>query len=506
MDDLYAKLAEVQTPLQEQQSRLLGKLQASGGVVADWKTGSGKTLGSIAAKDHFGVPAEVVVPAPLQENYRKELHKHLGEVPDDVHIQSYERAARSGHLDTSGLVVFDEAHRGRNPGTGPAKLMREARQAKLRLLLSGTTTYNQPWDVAPLVNTAAGREVLPEDPRQFAGKFIGTKKPEIGLMDRLKGTLLGHDLDAPGTPTLINRDEFVRAARGYVDVHRGPSEGFPERIPRERHVEMSPEQEKLYRFHEGSMPWYLRLKVQSGLPLSKQESKELNAFEGALRQTSNTPRAYTPSMTDEEELKASPKLRAIVDDLKAARATNPQHRAVIYSNYLESGLNPVSRALNASGIPHNLFTGAVSNGTRAQMVRDYNEGKTPVMLLSGAGAEGLDLKGTRDIMVTEPHWNASRSQQVEGRGIRYRSHDHLPEADRNVRVTRYYSDLPTGVLDRIGRVLGAKPKQSIEQYLQMMSDEKARLSGEVGDAMQEASDYGPLRPKDPGYVGPAPGR
>lgn len=501
MTDLYAKLAEVLTPLQDQQSRLIEKLRASGGVVADWKTGSGKTLGAIAAKDALGVPADVVVPAPLQENFRKELVKHTGEVPDDVRVRSYERASRSGDLDTRGLVVFDEAHRGRNPGTGPARLMREARNAPYRLPLSGTVAYNHPWDVAPLVNTAAGRDVLPEDPRQFAGKFIGTKRPDISLYDTLKGKLLGHSLDAPGTPTLVNRDEFVKATRGYVDVHRGASDHFPERQERVRHVPMSDEQHRLYRFHEGSMPWYLRLKVQSGLPLSKQESSELNAFEGALRQVSNTPRAYTPTMTDEEELKASPKLRAIVDDLKAARGENPNHRAVIYSNYLESGLNPIARALQAQGIPHQLFTGAVTNPNRARMVNDYNEGRNPVMLLSGAGAEGLDLKGTRDIYVTEPHWNDSRTKQVEGRGIRYMSHEHLPEADRNVRVNKYYSDLPVGMLDRVGRMLGAKPKQSIEQYLQAMSDEKARLGGEVEDALQEASDYGPLRPGDQGYVG-----
>lgn len=493
MTELYEKLARVLTELQPHQERLVEKLRASGGVVADWGLGTGKTLGSIAAKDGLDVPADVVVPAPLQENYRKELRKHLGFLPEDVRIRSYERAAKDGDIRHDGLAVFDEAHRGRNAGTGPARLMNQARDAQYRLFLTGTPVYNSPGDLAPLINAAAGRKVLPDDPALFKQTFVGQTVEEAPLLDRLKGRVLGHPINMDPRPTLINRERLIQATRGYVDFHRGGGKGFPDRIDEEHLVDMSPKQKELYAFAEGKMPWYLRAKIRSGLPMNKQESKELNAFQGALRQISNTPRGFTGDVHDENEAEHSPKIQKVVDHLIKAREENPNHRGVIYSNYLESGVHPVSRALTKAGVPHSVFTGEVTGPKRAQMVNDYNSGKTPVLLVSGAGSEGLDLKGTRTIQLVEPHWHDQRPAQVIGRGIRYLSHEHLPENERNVRVMRYYSTLPTEMDDHLGKLIGLKPKQSIEQYLKHMSGEKTHLTDQIADALQEASDYGPLQ-------------
>ena len=491
--ELYEKMAEVLTDLQPHQQRAIDKLRASGGLLAFHGLGSGKTLLSIAAKDQLGVPSDVIVPAPLQANYDKEIKKHLDHVPEDIRIRSYERAAKDDGIDPSGLVVFDEAHRGRNAGTGPSKLMSQAQRARYRLLMSATPAYNSPTDIAPLINTAAGRKVLPDDPNLFKQTFIGQKVEEAPLYDRIKGRLLGHPVSSEPRPALINRERLIQATRGYVDFHRGGGEGFPERIDEEHHVEMSPKQRELYQFAEGKMPFYLRAKIRAGLPMSKQESKELNAFQGALRQISNTPRGFTQDVTDENELEHSPKVQKVVEHLLEARKANPNHRGVIYSNYLESGVHPLSRALAAAGVPHSVFTGDVPGPRRAQMVNDYNAGKTPVLLVSGAGSEGLDLKGTRTIQLLEPHWHDQRPAQVIGRGIRYKSHEHLPEDERNVRVMRYYSALPKDTDDRLGTFIGMKPKQSIEQYLRHMSDEKTHITGQIAQALQEASDYGPLQ-------------
>lgn len=491
--DLYEKMAEVLTPLQAHQRRLADKLRASGGVVADWGLGTGKTLGSIAAKDQLDVPADVVVPAPLQANYAKELVKHLGHMPKDVRIRSYERAAKDGDIDTRGLAVFDEAHKGRNSGTGAAKLMEQARDARYRLFLTATPVYNSPSDLAPLINAAAGRKVLPDDPTLFKQTFIGQTVEEPPLWQRIKGRVLGHPVISEPQPTLINRDRLIAATRGYVDYHRGGGEGFPTRVDEEHYVTMSPKQRELYTFAEGKMPWYLRAKIRAGLPMNKQESKELNAFQGALRQVSNTPRGFSADITDENELEHSPKIKAVIDHLVKEREKNPNHRGLIYSNYLESGVHPISRALTAAGVPHSVFTGDVPSARRAQMVLDYNSGKTPVLLVSGAGSEGLDLKGTRTVQLLEPHWHDQRGAQVEGRGIRYMSHAHLPENERNVRVMKYYTTLPKDIDDRLGTFVGMKPKQSIEEYLKHMSIQKTKITDQIAEALQEASDYGPLQ-------------
>lgn len=495
MSDLYEKVSKVVTKLQPHQQRVIDKLKASHGVLAFHGLGSGKSLAAIAAADQLGEQADVVTPAPLVANYEKELKKHHDTAPTNMRIRSYERAAKDDDLNTKGLVVFDEAHRGRNADTNAAKLMRQSREAKYRMMLTATPAYNSPADLAPVLNAVAGRNVLPDDPQLFKQTFVGEKTEEAPFFTRVKGRLLGHPVDTESHPTLINRERLIQAARGYVDVHKGGGEGFPDRIDEMHEVGMSPKQKELYTFAEGKMPWYLRAKIRAGLPMSKQENKELNAFQGALRQISNTPRGFTKDVTDANELEHSPKIQQVVNHLLAAKKGDPNHRGVIYSNYLDSGIYPVSRALKAAGIEHNVFDGSVPTAKRAQMVQDYNSGKTPVMLLSGAGSEGLDLKGTKTMQLLEPHWHDQRPAQVIGRGIRYKSHEHLPENERKVRVMRYYSTIPAEADDYLGKLIGQKPKQSIEQYLKHMSDEKTRLNDEIAAALQEASDYGPLQKK-----------
>jgi superfamily II DNA/RNA helicase len=183
--------------------------------------------------------------------------------------------------------------------------------------------------------------------------------------------------------------------------------------------------------------------------------------------------------------------------LKGRLDTDPEHRAVVYSNFLESGVMPYEELLKKHKIPYAKFTGDVKPEDRKRIVADYNEGRNKVLLLSSAGGEGLDLKGTRQIQILDPHFNKEKIEQVVGRGIRYKSHAHLPEASRNVDVENYVSTLPkpTG----IRRLLGAKQKGSVDQYLRGLSADKDRLNAQVRDLLRTpepktASNLGDLMP------------
>ena len=488
------KTADVRTPLQPHQKRVIEKLKASRGLLVAHGVGSGKTLSSIAAADALGLPIEAIVPAPLVANYQKELEKHLDEVPEDVRIRSYEKAVRDKNINLNALAIMDEAHRARNAGTMISKdVAGPVSRAKARLLLTGTPVYNQPYDVAMLLNTAAGAKILPDDPTVFRRTFVGEHVEKAPWHTRLKGHLLNHPIGDIKYPALMNRQRLIQAAKGYVDVHKGGGEGFPDREDYTHHVEMAPYQKEIYDFHTSAMPWYLNAKIQAGLPLNKSESKDLNAFQGALRQVANTPRPYVREMTDAEESEHSPKIQTMAKHLREMHARDKNFRGVVYSNYLDAGLRPMSRALRKAGIKHHLFTGEISKKQRGEMVTDYNTGRVPVLLISGAGSEGLDLKGTKAIQIMEPHWNESRINQVIGRGIRYQSHAHLPKAERKVKVMRYQSKLPEDFADRAGRLLGMASKQSIEEYMTGVAKQKDLLSNQISDALQEASDAGPLR-------------
>jgi hypothetical protein len=60
-----------------------------------------------------------------------------------------------------------------------------------------------------------------------------------------------------------------------------------------------------------------------------------------------------------------------------------------------------------------------------------------VMMITQSGAEGLNLKCVRRVLITEYFWNSVRIDQVIGRAVRTCSHKSLPIEDQNVQVFSY---------------------------------------------------------------------
>ena len=64
----------------------------------------------------------------------------------------------------------------------------------------------------------------------------------------------------------------------------------------------------------------------------------------------------------------------------------------------------------------------------------YNNCIFQVLIITKAGSEGLDLKGTRNIIIMDPVWNFSTLEQIIGRGSRYMSHYHLSKDEQFLNV------------------------------------------------------------------------
>lgn len=486
-----SKLAGVQTELLPHQSRIVERISKPDqpGLVVAHGLGRGKTLSSIAAQESLGVPADVVVPAALRANYQKEVAKHVGAGGEQHarNITSLQRVARGGQELKNPLLIVDEAHRVRNPSSSSLKGLAGS-SAQKRLLLTGSPFYNKPNDLSPLVNIAAGEEVLPENKQDFYKKYVRERPVSPGLLGKIKGV-------KPGVIEELNpkeRDNLRGLYQKWVDYEPGSSENFPSVEHQTIRVPMAKDQLKVYDAMMGKAPSWVSYKVKKGLPPSKSESKNLNAFMSAARQISNTTQGFQTKGTA-----ASPKIDAAVKAFQEQLKTNPEARAVIYSNYLESGLKPYAAKLQELGVPHGLFTGEEKSKDRNELVRRYNEGKVRALLLSAAGGEGLDLKGTRLIQLLDPHWNVERSRQVEGRGIRYKSHEELPEADRKVLVQKFLSTRPrAGLLENLHL---SKPGGSSDEYLESLADQKERLNSQFRELLRRP-------PEKAGKKKPASGR
>ena len=247
---------------------------------------------------------------------------------------------------------------------------------------------------------------------------------------------------------------------------------------------MTRDQHAVYETVMGKAPLHVRMKIKAGLPPSKQEAKDLNAFVSGGRQASLSPRPYVRSMTDAQESLNTPKIQEASRRLRAALKADPNFRGVVYSNYIDAGIVPYEKALKKHNVSFETLTGSLSAPQKAKLVENYNSGRTKVLLVSSSGTEGLDLKGTKMVQVLEPHWNNSKIDQVIGRGVRFQSHAHLPPEERKVVVQRYYSTLPQSPL---AAAIGLDPGKSTEEWIQDRADEKTQLAAQMRAVLLRAS-------------------
>ena len=78
-------------------------------------------------------------------------------------------------------------------------------------------------------------------------------------------------------------------------------------------------------------------------------------------------------------------------------------------------------------------------------------------LLHKAGGEGLDLKGTRYVILLEKSWNRPNEEQIIGRAVRYKSHTHLPKEEQKVDVYHLIITKPPA---------SARDKTDIDSFLE----------------------------------------
>jgi SNF2 family DNA or RNA helicase len=453
--------------LQEHQKRVLDKLKNTNSLLLYHGLGSGKTLSSIAGTE--GMKTDVVVPASLRTNYEKELNKFTNKT-SPRNVMSYEKATR-GPLEGGQALVLDEVQRLNNPAAKRSQeLLRAAPKYQRRILLSGTPIRNNPSELSPILRVLNPEDKrVPLDSSEFYHRFIKSKAVSPGVVGRLRGIKPGI-VESPKNLHVL-RDVL----KGHVDYYEPSKEGYPSASRGIVEVPMSDEQADIYEYVTNNANPIIARKVRMNLPLSRQESKQLNAFMTATRIVSNTAKPYGGKGE-------SPKMVRAAQDLVEANKEDKNFKALVYSNYLDGGVKEYSRHLEQAGIPHMIFSGELNDKKRREAVNAFNSGKIRALLITGAGSEGLDLKGTKMVQILEPHWNKARIDQAVGRSIRYKSHEHLPEEERHVKVLHYHSVHPDKWYNRM---LPIKRSTAADTYLYGLSERKDALNQQFLDVLKE---------------------
>lgn len=385
----------------------------------------------------------------------------------DSHFEKKFKATASVNLDNKMLIV-DEAHNlfnsitnGSKNAMGLYKAIMTAKNLKV-VFLSGTPIVNHPFELVPCYNMIMRKQILPTDWDDFNNFFVdmdnktiknkGKFQNRIAGLTSYYGNLILNDKNPMDTGT-IKKDDF-------------PDKLTPEiiKVPMSNYQFIQYSIARDIEMHESSAG------QSAGAALQKPQGIFSSSYRRLSRQFSNV--AFPDHAmkingkrielisknVDEDDLvdaKYSPKWEAILNNLKL------RGKHLVYSSFVENaGIDMFSMYLENHGwVEHGKtgkkhyikITGNVDADMRHTLINEFNHvdnkygDKIKLIMISSAGAEGLDLKAVNTVHIMESYWNWVRLEQVIGRAVRYQSHIQLPEKERIVKTFIYCSVYPKNI-------------------------------------------------------------
>ncbi len=373
------------------------------GVIVVHSVGTGKTLSAISTAQCLlikNIVSNVIVitPTSLQQNFISQA-KMYGlseeEIEDNYSFFTIQGMANAIENDdapnpSKSLVIIDEAHNLRTiNGSRFDLIFKYIKKASKVMLLTATPLINYKHDIINLVAMINGEKPLSVDKFENMLDSVSQREFKNYVKDIFSFYIKDSDKPDPNFPKKKILEIFLPMDKDYYKTYLGVEHGQVSKIP-------------------------------------DFKGKNIHVFYNGLRRASN--------IID----KKSPKVDWIIDKIKS----DPKAKYVIFSHFINMGIKPVMAWLNKKNIPFAHVTGDLTIPERQKAVLDYNSGKVRIMFISKAGSEGLDLKKTNYIIIMEPQWNENSIEQIIGRGVRYKSHEGLPESKKLVTVYKLYSIKP----------------------------------------------------------------
>ncbi len=492
--------------LRPHQDDAISFLEEHGHGIVAHGTGLGKTLTSIAAFERLkdkgkASKAVVVVPAALRDNFADNISKFTdskysiygpkgekGSIYYDkpsttpYNIISYDLYKKDpeGIRERLGAdtLIVDEAHRTRNDTSETySKLRESAERYKNVITLTGSLVNNEPSDISPLIDVTFGKtENAIANKKMFDKLFVRRDVKVKGWFAPVTET----------TASIINKPQLAKllADKVHYVSHEDMEKDLPAIKEEQVKVEMSPLQKKLYMYSLGTLDPITRLKIKNNIPVSQREMAGLFAELMQSRKIMTDPAVMNEKLQDQDPYEYSPKVKRVVDDLREHLDESESNKAVIYGNLIHNQLDSVREALDNKGIPYATYFGIGNEGNsskqRSANVKDYLSGKKRVLLISGAGGEGLDLKGSTMLQMLEGHYNPEKIQQAEARVRRMGDKPEKP-----IEIKQYVSVLPPSLLQKGLSIFGAKPATTVDEYIYSVADRKDKLNSEFRSVLSK---------------------
>ena len=482
------------TKAQEDFARFIADRRGIG--IAAWKPGAGKTLGTIVAYLNLRARGEakkaiVLVPASLRVNFAeggvakftKATYGVIGNKQEsaaladmdiermgekDFYIVSHDlfRANPEYYLKKTGAdtIIMDEMQRVKDPQAVLNDVIEKV-GGSVRNFIGATATpaMNKPFEAIELRNVIS----LPEErlsEKRFTNKFI--QRAPRDFWEKVRGWFGGK---LTGEVTGFKHKEELAKMLGKAFHFADPKiKGMPTKEVEVVDIPMTPQQEQNYHAILKKTLTKRELKIlrEGQLYPDREMIKILNKAM-AVRQLSNNARWVEGDMPLNAAAQ-TPKMLRMLRDIEDHISKRPDAQIIVASNFIGSGARLIEAMLKKKGIPFGKYYGKgqkdITSETREGDIKKYNAGKLKVMLMSGAGAEGLDLPNTTLHLTMDPHYNPERITQQEARGIRRGGQSHLPPERRKVLVKRYISRPSKGFsIDQSIYEIAAKKKALVDQ-------------------------------------------
>jgi len=437
------------------------------GSIAFHGVGSGKTLTAVVAsylylKIYPNNKVIVISPSSLLFNFINGMQQYGLDISDNRYsFLTYDKYVRKPVVAKNALLIVDEAHNFRtamkietvkDPETneilgetaqqnkkGFAVLKYGAMFAHKVILLTGTAFVNSLYDIENLL--AMVDERMPIDIGTFSDSVINN-------------------------PDTI--EDYFSYRISYYPSQK--NEFFPEMIEKNIVLYMTPEQ----------YSQYLTIK-QEGIPHKQERETETNnpnAFFSAERYASN-------------KIKDNPKIKFIVDRIRKKK----NDKFIIYSSLYDAGVQILMKKLDKLNIKWVSISGQESVIQKENSKLYYNyynfnndkffdmktvpanyqkyiNNEYRVLLITRAGAEGVDTTNTQNIILLDSQWNDALTEQIIARAVRFKSHFQLPEEQRFVNVYRLF-------------LCSEEEKELVDRIMQPDFNDWGELRGEMRDTVRE---------------------
>ena len=376
------------------QLKVINHLRRNRGILVVHGLGSGKTLTSVIASQCYldNNPRKnvyVITPKTLIDNWKNELlsgYKHV------QNLNRYHFYTIPGFLNVkidckNSMLIIDEAHTlrteiSKKKGKRAEAVIDCAKICDKVILLTGTPYVNDVNDLNNLMSIIDGK--TPENKKIFKNSY--------------------------------NDDDFFRRTfRNKISLYNPPNEILDAHYPRvEKHEIVLPMTKKILKQY---------IDIESKLPNPNDEVKSMAFFSG-VRRASNKADSKKPSNTLIKLFKISQKIEWLNNfiDSNMIGKKNENNKMVIFSSFIDSGMNLVEKLLELKDQKYSHINGQSKKDDRAIVVKNYNKNKSRYLLISKAAGEGIDLKNTTFMIILDPAWNSVTTSQAMGRVARFNSH------------------------------------------------------------------------------------